>query len=143
MKLLRNYLASALLALAISQSPNLVAQAATKQPQTAQPSAKAKALYGTWTFIGSETFSMPQDPNDKQKADVLTLNADGSFRFVMDGVEHKGRFTVDAAATWITLTDGTTNEVFKLKVLEKTAKRLKVDYRDKDDVHNILIYDMK
>jgi hypothetical protein len=140
---LRFLLASALLCLSVFQSNYIQAQTATKPPQTAQPSAKAKALYGTWTFIGSETFSMPQDPNEKQKTDVLTLNADGSFTFVMDGVAHKGKFTIDASATWITLTDGTTNEVVKLKVLEKTAKRLKVDYRDKDDVHNILIYEMK
>ncbi|MCU0431922.1 MAG: copper resistance protein NlpE [Bacteroidia bacterium] len=141
MKTIRIILSSALLAFAVLVTNQATAQTATKQ--TAQPSAKAKALYGTWTFIGSETFSMPQDPNDKQKGDVLTLNADGTFRFVMDGTEHKGKFTIDASATWITLTDAATNEVFKLKVLEKTAKRLKVDYRDKDDVHNILIYEMK
>lgn len=143
MKHLCILLSSTLLFLAIFQGIIVTAQTATKPPQATQPSAKAKALYGTWTFIGSETFSMPQDPNEKQKIDVLTLNADGTFRFVMDGVEHTGKFTIDAAATWITLTDASTNEVFKLKVIEKTAKRLKVDYRDKDDVHNILIYEMK
>ncbi|MCA6362074.1 MAG: hypothetical protein IM638_03495 [Bacteroidetes bacterium] len=143
MKHLRSLFASTLLLAAFFYANAEPAQTATKPVQATQPTAKAKALYGTWTFIGSETFSMPQDPNDKQKTDVLVLNADGSFRFVMDGVEHQGKFIIDAAATWITLTDATTNEVFKLKVIEKTATRLKVDYRDKDDVHNILIYQTK
>ncbi|MGL5891962.1 MAG: lipocalin family protein [Bacteroidia bacterium] len=142
MKAARFFLAATLLFSVAASTPVLAQQPqATKQPAPA--SAKVKALYGTWTFIGSETFSMPQDPNDAQKNDVLTLNADGTFKFILDGTEHTGKWTSDAAATLITLTDGTSNQVFKLKVLEKTAKRLKVDYRDKDDVHNILIYEMK
>ncbi|MFN8712639.1 MAG: hypothetical protein ACK5Z2_07285 [Bacteroidota bacterium] len=141
MKAARLFLITSLLFSPVAATSVLAQQPATKQP--AQPSAKVKALYGTWTFIGSETFSMPQDPNDAQKTDVLILNADGSFTFKMDGTEHKGKWVADASATLITLTDESTNEVFKLRVLEKTAKRLKVDYRDKDDVHNILIYEMK
>ncbi len=141
MKAAHLFLTAALLFSPVVSTTMLAQQPTTKQP--AQASAKVKALYGTWTFIGSETFSMPQDPNDAQKTDVLVLNADGTFTFKMDGTEHKGKWMSDAAASLITLTDETTNEVFKLRVLEKTAKRLKVDYRDKDDVHNILIYEMK
>jgi hypothetical protein len=142
MKAVRIILASALLCSVLTATTvNAQQPQATKQP--AQPSAKVKALYGTWTFIGSETFSMPQEPNDAQKTDVLTLNADGSFIFILDGTEHKGKWTADASATLIILTDGSSSEVFKLRVIENRGKRLKVDYRDKDDVHNILIYEMK
>lgn len=142
MKTLRILLAALIVSVAGMQIQASFAAQQTPAKQTGL-SAKVKLLCGTWRFVGSATFDMPQDPTEKQKADLLTLDEAGTFRFVLEGTDHTGKWIADNAATLITLTDEKTNEVFKLKVLEKTATRLKVDYRDKDEIHNILIYEKK
>jgi hypothetical protein len=58
---------------------------------------------------------------------------------VKEGVTQSGTWTIDKANTLISLTapDGT---VMKFKVIESTATTLKIDYRDSDDIHNIIYY---
>jgi hypothetical protein len=92
-----------------------------------------------WKFDHSESFDLVQKPTEAQKGDLVNLMENGRYRLILDGVAEGGTWTVDAACKWITLTkdDGT---VKKFQVLAQSDKELKVDYRDADGTHNVLIY---
>jgi hypothetical protein len=100
---------------------------------------KAKALCKTWKLTTTENFGDQHQPTDKQKNDLLLLMEGGRYRLIMDGVAEGGTWTFSKDNLWITLTTES-GSVKKLKVLESTESSLKVDYRDADDIHNILIY---
>ena len=110
-------------------------------PAAQQPamSAKAKSLCKEWKFTGSESFDLPQPPTEIQKGDLLNLMESGRYRLIYEGVAEGGTWTVDAAGKWITLTSDA-GTVKKYQVLSQTEKELKVDYRDADGTHNVLIY---
>lgn len=65
---------------------------------------------------------------------------DGRFRWIYNGAPVVGTWTIDKANTWITLKQDVTNEIFRIKVIESSSDKLKIDYRDKDEIHNILIF---
>lgn len=132
----------ALLLVMFGFSAMSIAQTATKTTPAASTglSEKAKALCKTWKFTGSENFSLEQPPADTQLNDQIILMEDGRFRWIMNGNPVVGTWTIDKANTWIVFTQDVSKEQFKIKVLESSATKLKVDYRDKDDVHNILIF---
>jgi len=137
---MKKILTLAFLSLFIGFSLN--AQTPSKAATTV-PAEKSKALAKSWTFAGSENFSLEQAPTEAQKNDVLMLMTDGRFRWIYNGNPVVGTWTADKSNTMISLTQDVTNEVFKIKVLHLASDRMKVDYRDKDDVHNILIYTSK
>jgi hypothetical protein len=131
---------------ALVATNNLHAQAPAAKPasaQTATTNPKVKPLSKEWKFVASETFSLEQAPTEAQKADMLILMENGRYRMILNGKNEGGTWTVDKSGKNITLTQDATNEVKTLKVLEQTDKRLKVDYRDKEDIHNILIFEAK
>jgi hypothetical protein len=101
--------------------------------------AKAKSLCKEWVLTKTEVFSDPHDPTDAQKNDKLILMENGRYRLIYSGVAEGGTWSIDKANTWITLTtdDG---KVKKFKVLESTDKTLKVDYKDAEEIHNVLYY---
>ncbi|TND10609.1 MAG: hypothetical protein FD123_251 [Bacteroidetes bacterium] len=101
-------------------------------------SAKAKSLCKTWTFANSENFDLPQAPTEAQKNDQFILMEDGRFRWIYSGTPVVGTWTIDKSNAWITLTQDVTKETFRIKVMESSADKLKIDYRDKDEIHNIL-----
>lgn len=111
----------------------------TASTQTATLSPKAKAMCKEWALSKTENFGDLRNPDDIQKNDKLILMENGRYRLIYNGVAEGGTWTIDKANVWITLTkeDGS---VKKFKVLESTDSTLKVDYRDADDIHNILIY---
>jgi len=111
----------------------------TSASQTTALSAKAKSLCKEWQLSKTENFGDQHDPTDQQKGDKLILMDNGRYRLIYNGAAEGGTWTLDKSNVWITLTqdDGT---VKKFKVLESTDNSLKVDYRDADDVHNILYY---
>lgn len=102
-------------------------------------SAKGKSLCKEWKLVRTESFDLVQQPSEAQKNDLLTLMEMGRYRLIMDGVAEGGTWSVDNANTWITLTSDA-GVVKKYKVLSQTDTELKVDYRDADGTHNILIY---
>lgn len=102
-------------------------------------SAKQKTLVKEWKFTGSESFDLPQPPTDAQKGDLLNLMESGRYRLIIDGVAEGGTWTVDAGCKWITMTSDA-GVIKKFQILSQTDKEMKVDYRDSDGTHNVLIY---
>jgi hypothetical protein len=102
-------------------------------------SPKGKALCKNWSLSMTENFGDQHKPNDTQKNDQLVLMDNGMYRLTKDGVAQTGTWTLDKSNVWLTLTnmDGTT---MKWQILESTDNSLKVDYRDSDQIHNILYY---
>lgn len=121
------------------------AQVAVTPAQTAPTvvsptlSAKGKTLCKEWKLARTESFDLVQQPTESQKGDVLTLLEVGRYRLIMDGAAEGGIWTVDNANVWITLTSDA-GTIKKFKILSQTDKELKVDYRDADGTHNVLIY---
>lgn len=102
-------------------------------------SAKQKTLCKEWKFTGSESFDLPQPPTEVQKGDLINLMESGRYRLILDGVAEGGTWTVDAGCKWITMTSDA-GVVKKYQVLSQTDSTLKVDYRDSDGTHNVLLY---
>lgn len=102
-------------------------------------SAKAKTLCKEWKLSATETWDLRQNPTEAQKGDLLTLMENGRYRLIMDGSAEGGTWTVDASNKWITLKNDIGGEK-KFQVLSQTDTELKVDYRDADGTHNVLIY---
>lgn len=117
---------------AATPAPTTTAQAPTL-------SAKAKTLCKEWKFLRSESFDLVQQPTETQKGDLLNLMENGRYRLIYEGVAEGGTWTVDAGNKWITLTSDA-GGIKKYQVLSQTDKELKVDYRDADGTHNVLIY---
>lgn len=102
-------------------------------------SPKAKTLCKTWTLNMTENFGDQHKPTEVQKNDVFLLMESGRYRLIMDGIAEGGTWTISKDNLWITMTsDAAVTK--KFKVIESTETSLKVDYRDADDIHNILIY---
>jgi hypothetical protein len=123
---------------------SMFAQTATKAPTTTTQTTpangtKAKSLTKSWTLSMTENFGDQHKPNDTQKNDLLNLMADGRYRLIMNGVAEGGTWTLSKDNLWITLTTDA-GAVKKFKVLESSDTTLKIDYRDADEVHNVLIY---
>ena len=141
---MKTILTSALLLVALAgfaQTPakTTTTTTTTTSTQTATLSPKAKAMCKEWNLSKTENFGDLRNPDEIQKGDRFILMDNGRYRLIYNGVAEGGTWTIDKANVWITLTkdDGT---VKKFKVLESTDSTLKVDYRDADDIHNILIY---
>lgn len=114
--------------------------AATTTPtQSPAVNPKAKAISKNWYLSETENFGDKHKPTAEQKNDMLNLLDGGHYRLIMNGVAESGTWTLSKDNLWITLT-ASTGEVKKFKVLESSETTLKVDYRDADDIHNILIY---
>ena len=111
----------------------------TATAQTTTLSAKAKSLCKEWKLSKTENFGDQHDPTDQQKNDQLILMDNGRYRFVYNGEAEGGTWTLDKTNVWLTLTTDA-GVVKKLKIMESTDTTLKIDYRDSDDVHNILYY---
>lgn len=119
------------------------AQASSPAPATTQTaptlSAKQKTLCKEWKFIRSESFDLVQAPTDAQKGDLVNLMETGRYRLIMDGAAEGGTWTVDAGCKWITMTSDA-GVVKKFQILSQTDTEMKIDYRDADGTHNVLIY---
>lgn len=123
-----------------AQARQDAAPTASGTAQTAPTlSAKQKTLCKEWKFTGSESFDLPQPPTDVQKGDLINLMESGRYRLILDGVAEGGTWTVDAGCKWITMTSDA-GVVKKYQVLSQTDSTLKVDYRDSDGTHNVLLY---
>ncbi|MEO5644628.1 MAG: hypothetical protein ABIQ40_15865 [Bacteroidia bacterium] len=118
------------------------APASTTPAQTSTaPGAKATALSKSWILSSTENFGDKHAPTDIQKIDLLNLMEGGHYRLIMNGVAESGTWMLSKDNLWITLTSST-SDVKKFKILESTETMLKVDYRDADDIHNILVYSL-
>jgi|GEM_PF-1120002 hypothetical protein len=144
MKTLFTLAMCASLTVAMAQSRTTPSPApATTSPAPAQTSptlsVNQKAFVKEWKFDHSESFDLVQKPTEQQKNDLVNLMDNGRYRLILDGQSEGGTWTIDAGCKWITLTkdDGT---VKKFQVLSKSDKEMKVDYRDSDGTHNVLVY---
>lgn len=134
---------AALLVLAMSFGAAATAQTATKAT-TAQPaplSAKAKALCKTWNFKATFSFDLMQDPTDAQKKDVLIFSEDGHYRWIYNGTPIVGTWTLDKSNVYISLTQDNSTNTYRFKLMESSDTSIRIDYRDADETHNILIYE--
>lgn len=137
MKTLFTLILCATMTVGFAQARQEAAPTATQTAPTL--SEKQKTLCKTWKFTGSESFDLPQPPTEAQKNDLVNLMADGRYRLILDGVAEGGTWTVDAGCKWITMTTDA-GVVKKFQVLAQTDSSLKVDYRDGDGTHNVLLY---
>lgn len=106
---------------------------------TAANNPKAKALIKTWNLTQTENFGDIHKPTEQQKGDLLMLMDGDRYRLILNGVAEGGTWSLSKDNLWITLTSDA-GAIKKFKVLEQTDKTLKVDYRDADEIHNILYY---
>lgn len=139
MKTLTTLLFALCSVVAFAQTPSTAPQ--TKPSATTAPtlSAKGKSLCKEWKLIRTESFDLVQQPGENQKGDLINLMENGRYRMIMDGAAEGGTWTVDNANVWITFTSDA-GVIKKFKILAQTDTELKVDYRDADGTHNILIY---
>ncbi|CAN5285645.1 hypothetical protein BH09BAC5_BH09BAC5_00240 [soil metagenome] len=100
---------------------------------------KADALCKTWNLSMTENFGDQHKPTDVQKNDIFMLMQGGRYRLIMDGAAEGGTWTLSKDNLWITLTSDA-GAIKKFKVIESSDSSLKVDYRDADDIHNIIYY---
>ncbi|HET7002219.1 MAG TPA: hypothetical protein VFI33_12945 [Puia sp.] len=140
---MKNILTSALLLVGVSMfaqtAQTKTTTTTTTQTTTTGLTAKAKALCTTWNLSQTENFGDIHQPTNEQKGDLLLLTDSGRYRLIMNGVAEGGTWTLSKDNLWITMTTDA-GAIKKFKVLESTDKTLKVDYRDADDIHNILYY---
>ncbi len=141
---MKNILTSALLLVGVSMfaqtaQTNSTATQTTTTTATTTLTPKAKALCKTWNLSQTENFGDVHQPTAEQKGDLFLLMDNGRYRLIMNGVAEGGTWTLSKDNLWITMTTDA-GLIKKFKVLESTEKSLKVDYRDADDIHNILYY---
>lgn len=137
MKTLFTFILCATMTVGFAQARQDAAPSATQTAPTL--SAKQKTLCKEWKFTGSESFDLPQPPTAAQKGDLINLMENGRYRLILDGVAEGGTWTVDAGCKWITMTSDA-GVVKKYQILSQTDTVLKVDYRDSDGTHNVLLY---
>ncbi|GAB4131015.1 MAG: hypothetical protein Fur0041_00890 [Bacteroidia bacterium] len=121
------------------------AQSAQPTPSATQApalSAKAKALCKEWTLVKTEVFGVESEPKSDQKSDRLILLEGGRYRLIYNGTAEGGTWTIDKSNTWITMTSDN-GAIKKFRILQSSDKTLKIDYKDSDDVHNTLFYEVK
>lgn len=142
MKTLFTLLLASSVTLAVAQTrqtatPTSPAPATTQTTPVLSP--KAKAICKEWKLLRTENFDLVQQPTDKEKGDLLNLMDNGRYRLIYEGAAEGGTWTLDASGKWITLTSdiGGTK---KFQIVSQTDKEMKIDYRDEDGTHNILIY---
>lgn len=138
MKTLFTLLLCACMTFGLAQARQDAATGATTQTAPTL-TAKQKTLCKEWKLAATETWDLRQNPTDAQKGDLLNLMESGRYRWIYDGVAEGGTWTVDAGNKWITLTSDA-GVVKRLQVLSQSDTELKVDYRDEDGTHNVLIY---
>lgn len=138
---MKRILTSLLLLVGISAFAQTTAKptTATNASSTTGLSEKAKSLCQTWTLTQTENFGDVHKPTEAQKGDKLVLMESTRFTLVKDGAVVSGVWSLDKTNVWLTLT-GDDGVVIKFKIVESTATTLKVDFRDSDDIHNILYY---
>jgi hypothetical protein len=102
-------------------------------------SPKAKALCATWHLSKTELFSNPLPPTEAQKNDLLMLMESARYRLIYNGAPEAGTWLLDKAESTLIITSDT-GLIKKIKLLDVGAQTIKLDYKDEDEVHNILYY---
>lgn len=136
---MKEILTSLLLFAGVSMFAQTAPQTSVTQSETVSITPKAKTLCKTWNLSQTENFGDVHKPTDQQKYDLLNLMENGRYRLTMEANSEAGTWTLSKDNLWITLTTDA-GAIKKFKVLESTETTLKVDYRDADDIHNILYY---
>jgi hypothetical protein len=90
----------------------------------------------TWKLAKIEKFGVEKDPGDDQKTDMLVLNADGTFKIILKGVEKSGTYS---RGSWLNLKPADGSEALPIKVESCNDSELKADWRD-GDTHNHFTY---
>jgi|GEM_PF-6058185 outer membrane lipoprotein-sorting protein len=102
-------------------------------------SPQMQKLCKAWSFTGSEAWGVVAEPTAEQKSDRIEFKTDMSYSWTYNGKVESGTWTSDKSAVWVSLktSDGVTK---RLKVVKVDATSLEIDYKDQDDVHNMLRY---
>jgi len=89
-----------------------------------------------WHVISVEEWAIvTKPPGEKNKNDMLHLNANGTYTAILFGNSKSGSWT--KSGQYINCVDEATKEKFSYKVISVEEKKLKLDYRDPDETHSI------
>lgn len=100
---------------------------------------KSLMLQASWKFAGAEVFGQLALPEKEQQSDRLQCTQEGKYTWVYNGNATQGLWMLDKAGVWLTLTPSN-GAVVKMRILELTPQKLKVDFKDADEIHYILVY---
>lgn len=117
----------------------VVVLSAFQQAPAPTLSPQMQKLCKVWTFTGSEAWGVVAEPTAEQKGDKIEFKSDMSYSWSYNGKMESGTWTSDKSAVWVSLktSEGVTK---RLKVVKVDAASLEIDYKDQDDVHNMLRY---
>ena len=143
-KLLTLCLFTAAFSFTVSAQTSRPTGSAATQPSGSSASTltpKQKMLCQTWQIKTVEAWAVVHDATDAEKKDLFWMGEDGNCRFIWGGNTTTGKWTIDKSCTWMKITsaDGT---VTSIKVTSVSDSQLVIDYKDKDDQHNIVTYDL-
>jgi len=111
---------------------------ATGATSTSSSSAAGACYAGkTWKLVKVEKFGVEKPPGEDQKNDMLLLNADGTFKVILKGIEKTGTYT--KSGSWLNLKPADGSEAMPYKIEACDASSLKADWRD-GDTHNHYFY---
>jgi|ERR1700741_98129 len=126
----------------------LTLSAQTKPKTGTKPKAKTAAvspfkdadLVGKeWKLKSWELFGIVKAPGDNNKNDMVLLNADGTFKLMLNNIPKTG--TWKRAGAYINFIQPDSKEKLAYKILSLEAKILKVDWREEDSLHNTLEFE--
>ncbi len=72
-------------------------------------------------------------------SDKLTIGADNSIDMIINGVGFAGTWSVNNTGVWMTIVLSESTAM-RLKIMEITDTKLKVDYVGDDNLHTILVF---
>lgn len=126
---------------------SLHAQTKTKPAPGKKPKAAAASPFKDtdlagkeWKLKSWEQFGIVKAPDDSTKNDMLLLNADNTFKLVLNNKSKTGTWKKSGAFIFFTQPDNAAEKlVYKILSLEKN--NLKVDWREAESLHNTLEFE--
>jgi hypothetical protein len=88
-----------------------------------------------WKVVSVEEWAVKSKPDEKHKDDMLIMGLDGKYNLILFGNKKEGTWT--RSGQYIYFVDIPSGEKFSYKVVSVEPKKIKVDYRDADEVHSI------
>jgi hypothetical protein len=103
---------------------------------------KSAMLCKAWKLDSVSQFGVTQAASPKEKGDVVTINNDGNYSMIMEGVASMGTWKGNAAP--YIYTSAGTPEIKKMyKVLALTNNRLVLEYQTEDLIRVDYTYSLK
>ena len=136
---MKNIFTTACLLVACIGFAQTTSRPTTTTTTTTTTTSRATQLCREWKIQKTENFGEQHEPTEAQRGDKMTINSNGTYTLIMNGVTETGTWVLDKPGTLLTLTSSA-SVIKKFKILEASDAALKIDYRDADDIHNIVFY---